>query len=448
MMQEAEALLEAARAAGALEAEVFVKIGRGRKVVLEPAVRSGSPPIETVSDSEEEGMALRVIDRAGRRGFAWVGLPAPERAGDSLLGAAFASARHDRGGAPGVVRPPLGPGPRNGPGRSGVRIADPECMALSAERIAALLLETAAGADGRAVAIDRLALSEAMTTVALANSRGFRGSYSKSLAFLSVALIPAEPGAAAVVEERSACRLADLDPRDCLREALQRTKPARRSVEETTAGRAAPLLLTARASASFLAAITPCALSGEASLWKGSTLRIVDDQTMDGRPGSAPFDGAGYDTRRTVLVGDGSAVGRLSADGGNFIRPSYRDLPVVGVAGLLILPADSHSGMDAGSPAPSDDTLMLQVSAIEVVPGPVCSVRIRRGDWWSGGKALGPADGLGWEGPLAVLLRGASPAGTEVKFYHCGAPLGAPSLRIDGLTPLRVEAPGRSAVSV
>jgi predicted Zn-dependent protease len=264
-----------------------------------------------------------------------------------------------------------------------------------------------------------------------------------------MALIPAEPGSAAVVEERSACRLADLDPRDCLREALQRTKPARRPEEEATAGRAAPLLLTPRASASFLAAIAPCALSGEAGLWKGSVLRIVDDPTMDGRPGSAPFDGAGYDTRRTVLMEDGSAIGRLSAEGGNLIRPSYRDLPVVGAAGLLILPADGPSGADDRSPAPSsDDTLTLQVSAIEVIPGPVCTVRIRRGDWWSGGTSLGPADGLSWEGPLTVLLRGVSAVGKEVKFYHCDAPLGTPSLRIDGLTPLRVEAPGRSAVRV
>ena len=437
-----EDLLQAALAAGALEAEVFWKRGRGRRVALEPGLQPGSAPVLTVSTTEEEGTAIRVVDRQGRHGFAWIGLPGGESAGASLLEAAWASARHDPEG--GAARPPLGPGPRTIVEGKDLRIDDPECMALPPERIAALLLEAAAeaGEGGGAVAVDHLALSEVETTISLANSRGFRGSYTKSLVFLSLALVPAEPGAAAVVEERSACRLADLDLRGCIRDALLRAGPSRPG-QAPDASEAVPLLLTPRAAASFLAAIAPWALSGEAGIWKGSTLLIVDDATLPGRPGTTPFDGVGYETRRTVLVQDGASVGRLSAEGGNLVRPSYRDLPRLEPAGLLILPAGGlHGGLI------SDESLALSVHVVEVVPGPTWSLRIRRGEFLRGGVAMGPADGLLWEGPLASLLRGVSVVGGEVGFYHCGVPVGAPGLRIDGLRPLRAESPGRSAQRV
>lgn len=440
MSRESGDLVQAALAAGALEAEVFWKRGRGRRVVLEPGLQPGSAPVLTVSTSEEEGTAIRVADGLGRRGFAWIGLPRGESVGASLLEAAWASARHDPEG--GSKRPPLGPGPRTIEEHKDLRIHDPECMALPPEKVAALLLEAAAGAggDGGSVVIDHLALSEVEMTIALANSRGFRGSYTKSLVHLSLALVPAEAGAAAVVEERSACRLADLDARGCIREALLRAGPSR-TAQAPDADCAMPLLLTPRAAASFLAAIAPWAVSGETGIWKGCALVIADDATLPGRPGTAPFDGAGYDTRRTVLVKDGALVGRLSGEGGNLVRPSYRDLPRLEPAGLVILPA---GGKERGGL----EDLALSVQIVEVVPGPTWSLRVRRGDLLRGGVTIGPADGLVWEGPLSTLLRGVSAVGADVEFYHCGAPVGTPGLRIDGLRPLRVESPGRSSQRV
>jgi predicted Zn-dependent protease len=459
MSRESGELVQAALAAGALEAEVFWKRGRGRRVVLEPGLQPGAAPVLTVSTSEEEGTAIRVVDRHGRRGFAWIGLPRGESVGASLLEAAWASARHDPEG--GARHPPLGPGPRTTGEHRDLRIHDPECMALPPERIAALLMEAAVGAGGESgsVVIDRLALSEVETTIALANSRGFSGSYTKSLVHLSLALVPAEAGAAAVVEERSACRLADLDARGCIRDALLRAGPSRPAQARDTS-EAVPLLLTPRAAASFLAAIAPWALSGEPGIWKGCALAIADDATIPARPGTAPFDGAGYETRRIVLVRDGELLGRLSGEGGTLVRPSYRDLPRLEPAGLLILPSGGPERGDLESravpddaPAPhggpgSDASVALSVQIVEVVPGPTWSLRIRRGEVLRGGVAIGPADGLVWEGPLSTLLRGVSAVGRDMGFYHCGAPVGTPGLRIDGLRPLRAESPGRSAQRV
>jgi hypothetical protein len=327
-------------------------------------------------------------------------------------------------------------------------------MTLPEDRIAAFLLDAVAEAGGASgsAGIDRLTLSEAVMTIEIANTRGFSGRFTKSLAFLGVALLPEEPGAAAVIEERSACRLSDLDPGECLREALLRARPARQTVEAAAvgvpAGATVPLFLTPRASASLLAALLPRVISGEPGDWKGSALRIVDDPTLAWRPGSAPFDGAGFETRMTVLIEDGAAVGRLSAEGGNLVRPSYRDLPEIGPAGLLILPPDRPPDAEEGLSEGSCATPVILVSAVDIAPGPVWILRLRRADWRVGGTVLGPADGLLWEGPPGALLKGVSAAGTEVRFYHCGVPIGTPGLRIEGLAPLRAGAPGRSALSV
>ena len=82
------------------------------------------------------------------------------------------------------------------------------------------------------------------------------------------------PGASAVVEERSACRLADLDAGDAAQVAVLRALPPRLPVASPcgdlgageggpAARHAAPLILFPRAAASLLAALAPQILAGE-----------------------------------------------------------------------------------------------------------------------------------------------------------------------------------------
>jgi PmbA protein len=61
-------------------------------------------------------------------------------------------------------------------------------------------------------------------------------------------------------------------------------------------------------------------------------LTIVDDAKLEGGLGSAPFDGAGFPSRKTVIIQNGRLIHWLE----NIIRPSYRDPPRIGPTNLFI----------------------------------------------------------------------------------------------------------------
>ena len=470
-----EALLREARLSGAVEAEVYRKSARGRRVALEPALLAAGRPRLTVSVSEEEGITLRVKDARGRWGFAW---KSPAGRGDprSLAAEALAACRppppadllggsgwsaacalpHDQGG--GVA----GRAQDGSALPSNLEIDDPEVTGAGVDRLADILAEgceAARSIAAGAAEVDRSLLSAAGTSVTLANSLGFRGTYRKSLALLSIAMVPAAAGARAVLEERSACRLRDLGARECGREAALRALPARPAVPPPHDD--LPLILGPRAAASLLVSLLPWILDGGREQGgphhrteRGSQscrLSVVDDARLPAGFGSAPFDGVGRPTRRTTLVAGGTRAGRLSSLGGNVVRPSFRDAPAVGPANLHILPA-SEVGELLADPLvdPIGERLAdqvrvdagpcLRVTAARFIPGPAWRVRVLKGEWHrEDGTPAGAADGVAWKGPLEAILGGITAAGSDLRFVHLGLPLGAPSLRIEGLRPWYVE---------
>jgi hypothetical protein len=456
----AERFFAESRAGGATQAEVFLKIGRGRKLILEPGVSPGSPPLCSVTTFVEQGMALRVHDERGREGFAWHGMAPGEPAGHaaSLALAAITSLNQPLGAAAAAPMAPRSARSADAATDRPPGIADAEVLALPQERIEAFLLQVAEGiategaaipvtaAAGSAVHIDRLTLSEATTSIRLANTHGFEGGFERSLVLLTVSLLPAVPGATAVVEERSACRLADIDPLEVARESLLRALPARahqpiaRQPRAPMAppgeeGRSPALLLAPRAAASLVAALAPRLCRGDLETSRNSALTIVDDPLLPARPGSAPFDGAGHPTSRTVLLDAGRCGAGLSSGGGHFIRASYRERPVPGPAGLVILPA-GLAGTGSHEPRTSSEEVTLRVAAIDLrTGGRTWRLRLRRADWWRDGASLGSADGLLWEGPPEALIASVSATFGGVSFFHCGLPVGAPGLRLQGLGP-------------
>jgi predicted Zn-dependent protease len=437
----AEEFFAAARAGGATQAELFLKVGRGRKVILEPGISPGAPPLCSVTTFVEQGLALRVLDARGGEGFAWHGMAPGEPVGQaaSLALAAVTSLQQPFGTADAA---PMATGSA---GAAAAGNADAEAPALPQERVEALLRQVMEGIategaampgaepTGSAVLIDRLTLSEVTTSVRLANTHGFEGRFERSLVLLTVSLLPAVPGAAAVVEERSACRLADIDPQEVARESLWRALPARAhqpTVPHEEGGRSPALILTPRAAASLVAALAPRLCRGDLETSRGSALTIVDDPLLPGRPGSAPFDGAGHSTSRTVLLDGGRCGAGLSSGGGHFIRASYRDRPVPGPAGLLIQPAGA---------VPPHDGVTLRVAAIDLrAGGRIWRLRLRRADWWRDGAPIGPADGLTWEGPPEAIIASVTATPGALRFYHCGLPVGSPGLRLEGLGPFIV----------
>jgi hypothetical protein len=350
--------------------------------------------------------------------------------------AAAAGSAPPAGGAP--LEVPFAP-PHPGP-HPDLEIDDDEVAGARETRLTGLLEEAAdaaAAAAGDAAAVDRAVLSAASTSIDLSNSLGFAGGFRRTLAHLSVSMAPAVAGARAALEERAACRLADLDPRALGLEAARRALPPRPVVPPPAAD--LPAILSPRAAASLLRALVPWlmrAAPADAREGVGRTsggLTVFDDARLPGRIGSVPFDGAGRPTGRVRLLAGGRIVGRLCAEAGNAVRPSFRDPPAIGPSNLLIAP-----GEGPGPEGPGGEPCLM-VGAAAVVPGARVRILILRGDWRAGGAPAGAADGLAWEGPLSAILHGAVAAGPDLRFFHPGVSIGAPSLRIEGIGPWVLE---------
>jgi len=459
-------VLASARAASCRAAEVFIKSSASRQVAWEPPLRAGGPAQIAASRAVEAGAGLLIVDSEGRSGLAWRGggptlLEAPDdatiagfiadalaaaRAGGAARGpvaAVDAAGAIDAAAATGATGADTDPGADPDPDASGsLDLVDPECLGRPEAALVALVeaaaLEVAAAAEG-ALEVDRILVTEARTTVRLARLDGFDGAYERTIAALAIALVPALAGAAAVTEERSACRLDDLDPRQVARDAILRGLPPRAAPASPPPAEQKPhVVLAPRAAATLLAALAPWVTAGAVSVNRPSALSIVDDGLAHGRPGSAPFDGSGRPARRLLLLDHGRAVGRLTPDSGPFQRPSYRDLAAMAPAGLAILPGqqrEDRAGMPgagaAGAFAPSGPT--VRAAVIEVRTGSTWVVQIRRGEWESGAAA----DGLYWEGTPAALVRAVAATLDDLAFYQVGLPVAAPTVVLEGMGPWR-----------
>ena len=455
-----EGVLAAAREAGCGAAEIFVKEGRGRQVTLEPSA-PGEAPRWQVSRTRESGAALHLVDGAGRVGFAWANLGDPVDP-KSLLDAALLSARlGPTAGAPGTAAPAAAASIEPGAPDlcADLDLVDPECMRMGDEEVMAWLqdgiAEVARSGDAM-VEVDRIVLAEAATTFRLASSGGMRGSFDRTLAMLSIALVPAAPEARAVVEERVSCRLSDLDPAECAREAILRALPER-AAADGGAGGGAPmdwvpgggaieLILSPRAAAALVAALAPAALSGSLpDIRRPSALVLHDDATAAGRPSSAPFDGAGRPTMRRLVVEGGRPVGRVEAEDVHRERPSYRDVPRPAPAALVVAPGVKAAGpLPGGGVATPGCGVAIHAAIVDIKPGNEWIVRVRRGELWKDGARTGPADGLVWVGDLARLLQAIVETGDDTRWCQCGIAINSPSLGLRGLHPWRRDAPGIS----
>jgi predicted Zn-dependent protease len=463
------ALLEAARRARCRDAEVQLKTVVVRQVAVEP-------PLRIVSRHSERGTALRLIDAEGREGFAWradgdgsgrdaAGLSGaaadPDAGAEALLREALESARV--GGRPGADWPA-----DPAPGAPVEGLVDAEALRRPDDALAALAATAVAAIAKRsegALEIDRVVVSEAATSVRLARLSGAGVAYDRTLAAITVAVAPAVPEADAVVEERSACRLDDLDPADAARAAVARALPRRPAAipaaidvaaapaggggERPAVAVPASLVLAPRAAATLWAALAPLLEAGAIAAARPSALDVVADGRAPGRPSSAPCDGAGRPSERRLLMRSGCPVARVDATSGPFTRPSYRDRPAPGVAALVIEPGRAKTPS-----ADSTGDFALCVEALEVRPGPTSwSIEIRRGDWRrldrtdraeeTAGEtgSLGAADGIVWEGPPAEIVQAVAATLDDVAWFEVGLPVATPSAVLDGLGPWRLPEP-------
>ena len=443
-------LLDEAAREGAAAADVFLKESRSRETLL---------PRGLVGDAEERGVALRVFLADGRSSLAATTLPAraaganggkiDESDWKALVHLARRAVEAARTGGYGPL-PDL-PGSAAAEGR-GMGILDPDIDGPEEPFLeAAGQIHTMASeiSDWAAPSIRLQAVASA---VHLANSSGFAGGYRQTLARMDLTLSGTREATHAATRVTRASRsLRGLAADGAAAEAIS-------ILEERISPRLPPsgihrVLLSPSAAAEIVAALAGWLARGEEQaglrevddaaprrgLRIGSpTLTLTDDGRLPGGVASAPFDGEGSRTQRTVLVDHGIVRGGLrdlragAAEGGstgNGIRASFRDAPSLRPTNFFVNPghvgpADLLASIKEG----------IRISTLGRIPP------LRRldtpfavpftGRWVHHGRLGAPLGGGYLAGNLKELLPEVAAAGSDLTFTHRRGSFGVPTLLV------------------
>ncbi|MBI3449584.1 MAG: hypothetical protein HY049_11800 [Acidobacteria bacterium] len=434
----AEALDEAERA-GAAAADVYVK---------ESISRETSLPSGALGRSAERGIALRWFGADGRSALAAATLRVGDdepSVGASPSALARRAADTAAGSAPGARTLPS---PWVADGR-GLGLFDPdldgspESLLAVAEQMRNHALEAAAGCEAE------IRLVATISTVLLVNSSGFSGSFRQSMARLDLTM-SAGPDrrhvSARVV--RAARSLRGLAADSAIVEAIG-------LMEEAESPKLPPagiheVVLGPRAAAEIVAAVAPWVTQGVAAGAEGSrraapsrgeriggqALTMLDDGRIPGGVASAPFDGEGCRTQRTVVIERGvvrellrDLTGGEGGEGstGNGVRASFRESPELKTSNFFIKPG-------AGSPAELIASLKqgIRITTLGRLPrlsGPESAFAVPfTGRWIEGGRLGAPLAGGYLAGTAREILGEIEAAGTDLTFFQRGGSFGAPSL--------------------
>jgi len=435
----AEAAVGKAMQMGGQLAEAYISNSKELNI----GVREGR--VETMKLAEERGLGLRVI-RQGRTGFSFSTDLSPggieEVARQALANCAKTGEdQYHNLPLPGASYPELD-------------IYDPCIREAAVEQkieMAKSMEEAARAYDARVKIIESSTYQDGESLVTIVNSQGMKLSYKEAYCGIYIALAAGEGD-----DSQTGFALDFNLKYNQLRPEEVGAEAARRAVRMLGAApvstRKAAVLLDPHVATGFLGLIGP-ALTGEAvqkgrSLFAGKVgtrvasdkITIIDDGLLSGGIASAPFDGEGVPTSRTVLVEKGTLKGYLhntytaAKDGvqstGNGVRGSFKSTPEVGVTNFYI---------EAGKIPPAD--LIKEISSglyVTEVMGMHTANPIS-GDFSVGvsgllienGELTKPVRGMAMGGNIIKLLENIDAVGNDLKFF---IGKGAPTLRIAQMT--------------
>ncbi len=284
----------------------------------------------------------------------------------------------------------------------------------------------------------------------LANSHGFVGEYRRSYCSVSAVPIAQENGSMQRDYWYAVSRtLAKLDaPEEVGRIAAQRT--LRRLGARKVKTARVPIVFDPMVGRSLLGSIFEAA-SGD-SIYRGASflagklgeriagenVTVVDDGTMRGGFGSAPFDSEGVPTRRTVVVERGVLKSYLLntytakklglATTGNAAR-GLAGTPGIGAGNFFLEPgAKTAQEIIAAIPDGLYVTELLGFG-VNLVTGDYS--RGAGGLWISGGELAYPVEEITIAGNLKDMLQNIAEIGSDLEFRGSVA---CPTIRIDGMT--------------
>jgi PmbA protein len=346
----AERTVDAAKSAGASDAEAWAEGSRTREV----RVHGGE--VESLTEASERGVGLR----------AWIGERSGYAYGTDLSDTGLGELAEEAAAAAGVAdsdqnaaapepsgEPPEIEGLRD-PAVAGTETAELIDLAKRIERIAL-------DRDPRVNAVEEVVYVDEDGEAALATSRGASGSFASSVAY---AFLQAMANQDSEVQTGLGFGVGrsprDLDAEEIGAEAgdeasamLGATKPESRSC---------PVILSQRVAASFAGFIGGALCANEVQRGRSPfadrlgeeiaspVLTLADDGLDRDGLASAPFDGEGTPRGRTPLLGDRKLLAYLhdsytarrggAMSTGNAARSSYRSPPSVSTSNLILEPGE------------------------------------------------------------------------------------------------------------
>ena len=314
----------------------------------------------------------------------------------------------------------------------------------------------ALAADKRITNSDGGSFDAATGRKALANSRGFVGSYRTSYAGVSAAPLAMDTDGKMQRDGwwSSARRIGDLEsPESIGKEAARRT--LRRLGARRVPTQMVPIVFAPETARTLIGSVFDAA-SGD-SIWRGASflagklgetiaapnLTIVDDNTMllpngVGGFGSSPFDDEGLASQRTVVVDGGVlrnyllntySARKLGMKSTHNAARGLAGTPGIGCGNLFLQPGKLTPEQIIGDVVAGFYVTSLMGFGTNLVTGDYS--RGATGLWIENGQLTHAVEQVTIAGNLAEMLRNVSAIGNDLVFRGSVA---APTLRIDGMT--------------
>lgn len=439
----AQEVVNKASADGA-EAEVFINIGK------ETNIEVSGGKVEKLSQSGSKGMGVRVIAEGGRVGYAYTSDFSPEGIERTWKGAVAIAEAAD----PDPNR--ALPDPQEYE-KDELGIYDPTIADMSPEEkidMAKRIEQAALAYDERVVMTNRCTYFDDVSSVYLVNSRGFSGSYDRSiLGGYTFAIARDEEGVNAnAMGVGASTKKAEIDPETIGREAAERAVAQLNAEQiETQVG---TVILDPMVTAEFLAFLS-MALTGEAMQRKRSFLldkmgqevasdmvTIIDNGRMPGGFASTPFDGEGVPTQITRLIDEGvlqnviydtySAQLDDAASTGNARRGSHRSKPQLALSNFYMQPGNQSKEEIIAGVEKGLYVMSTMGAGISPITGDY-SVGAS-GVWIENGEFTHPVKEATIAATMGEVLKNIVAVSSELRVMPFFGAISAPAVRIEGMT--------------
>lgn len=426
---------------GASAAECVLREGRELSVT----VRLGQT--ESIKQAEGKSLGIRVF-RGQRSGVTYssdLSWPVVERMLEAALAIAASASPDPFAGLP---------APEDLGARSGdLGLYSPACIAVTPEQALEFALraeEAALACDPRLTNSDGASFDTGESRKILANSLGFLGGVRRSTCSISVVPIAIEDGRRqrdywySIAREPSRLE----SPEAVGRTAAART--LRRLGARKAATARVPVIFDPQTARSLLGHLLE-AVSGESIYREASFLQgklgqtvaaagvnLVDDGTLPGGFGTAPFDAEGVPTRRTPVIVDGRlesyllnsyAARKLGLRTTGNASRALAGPPGVGCGNLTLAPGTAAP--EAILRGVSRGLYVTQLLGFGVNPVTGDYSRGACGQWIENGELAYPVEEITVAGNLQEMFRQVQAIGSDLEYR--GA-VNSPTILFDGLT--------------